>query len=129
MPVPSTIDVAGKTIEDYCDLALAGKLYPEICDLWGVTAMSLMRWLHADPLRAARAKEAKAWAAEHYDHDALADILNARTSEELAKAREAAHHRRWRAKMMARGTYLDYSQKDVDPKDDSTVTIQGGLPD
>ena len=112
MPVPSTIDVACKTIEDYCDLALAGKLYPEICDLWGVTAWSLLRWLNADPQRSARAKEAKAWAAEHCDFEAKSTVEtlpSEATQAQIVRARELAHHLRWRAKMLARGTYSDYS--------------------
>jgi len=117
-----------KTIEEFCDLILDGKMYPQIAELWGVRPSSLFEWLARVPERSARAKLARAQAAELWDHKALEGLVHA-PMDELRRAEAIAHHCRWRSKMYARGTYAEYAQAPAEETDDDrTVKIVNDLP-
>ena len=117
-----------RTIEEFCDLILDGKMYPQIAALWGVRPSSLFEWLNRDPERAAKAKLARGLASELWDHKALEGLVHAPVAE-LRRAEAIAHHCRWRAKMYARGTYAEYAQAPEEKTDDDkTVKIVNDLP-
>ena len=58
---------------------------------------TLCKWLNASDQRSARAREARAASAAAFDEQAERDLRAAATPFELAKARDLAHHLRWRA--------------------------------
>jgi hypothetical protein len=79
----------------------------EIAKAIGVSPGSLVAWIAADPERLARAREARAQTALMWDDKATAVIEEAQDQFELAKAKELAHHYRWRAAKIAPREYGD----------------------
>lgn len=67
----------------------------------------LSRWLAADEQRSARAREARIVAASSWDESAEDEIRNATDSFQLSRAKELAHHYRWRASKIAPKLYGD----------------------
>lgn len=74
----------------------------------GVSIGTLLAWIERDPARSARAREARAMRAKLHDEEALTGIQKASDPFELARAREAAHHLRWRATKIAPKEYGEY---------------------
>ena len=73
----------------------------QIAEELGVSTPSVTQWFNAEPNRSARAKDARRESAQAEDDMALEAI--ARLGEDskpgdIARAREEAQHRRWRAK-------------------------------
>jgi hypothetical protein len=79
----------------------------EIARQVGVSPASLVEWIAADGERLARAREARAQTALMWDDKATAVIEEAQDQFELAKAKELAHHYRWRASKIAPREYGD----------------------
>ena len=73
----------------------------------GVSIGTLISWLDDDVERSARVKEARARSAKFWDEKAEAVIAEAPCKFELERARELAHHYRWRAKAIAPREYGD----------------------
>lgn len=73
----------------------------------GVSAGSLIAWIAADSDRSVRAREARAQTALMWDDKATHVIEEAKDQFELAKAKELAHHYRWRAAKIAPREYGD----------------------
>lgn len=71
----------------------------------GVSTGTLLTWIEADPERSARAREARTATATLWDEQAEAEIRNAKDDLNLRKAKELAHHYRWRAKAIAPREY------------------------
>ena len=84
-----------------------GKTMTNIASAAGVSFGSLQAWLDADPERSARAREARRRAARLWDEKAEAAILSAADPFELARAKDLAHHYRWRASKIAPREYGD----------------------
>ena len=82
--------------------SIAGKLK--------VSIGTLIAWIGADPERSARVKTARTQTAKIWDEMALSGITAAADPFELAKAKEAAHHYRWRAKAIAPKDYGDKTE-------------------
>lgn len=80
-----------------CELITDGKTMTYIAQMAGVSFGSLQTWLEAVPERSARAREARRLTARLYDEEALDGIQRAKDQFSLAKAKEAAHHLRWRS--------------------------------
>lgn len=96
--VRSKLDAIG--IEEVCEKIEADNSLAEIARGYGISGNALTSWLDADPERSARARASRERAARTCDDEALNAInaLNAASSTaEVAKARELAHHYRWRA--------------------------------
>jgi len=74
----------------------------------GVGIGTLIAWIEADSERSARAREARARTARLWDEQATREIAAATDPFELAKAKELAHHYRWRAAKIAP---RDYGEK------------------
>lgn len=88
------------------------KTLTEIARDVGVSLGSLWVWLDGDLDRSARAREARAKTAAIWDDEATRVIEQAGDQFELAKAKELAHHYRWRASKIAPREYGDKVQNE-----------------
>lgn len=115
MPVPVALlggdevtDLAefyGLTEEDILAEIENGRSLTEIATALGHDKSMLSRWLNADEQRSARARDARILAASSWDDAAEDGIRDATDPFELAKAKELAHHYRWRASKIAPAQY------------------------
>jgi transposase len=87
-------------IDALVEKIIEGKLQREICRDIGVAISSMVDWIAEDDERARRVKEARRAAARTYEEQAEQVIRDAAVRFELAKAKELAHHYRWRASRM-----------------------------
>ncbi len=94
-------------IDDLCDRVMSGESITAIAAKLGTSKPNLIRWIDADPDRSARAREARVQAAATYDDMALQGIEEASDPFELARAKEKAHHLRWRASKINPREYGD----------------------
>lgn len=78
----------------------------------GVSIGSLLAWIEADPERSARVREARARTARLWDERAEEEIRLAPDEMALKKAKELAHHYRWRAAKIAPRDYGDKLELD-----------------
>ncbi len=85
----------------------------------GVSIGSLLAWIEADPERSARVREARARTARLWDERAEEEIRLAPDEMALKKAKELAHHYRWRAAKIAPRDYGD--KLEVDNKHSGSV--------
>lgn len=116
-------------IDAICSLIAEGKSLTQIARKAKVSIGSLRNWLAADIARSARAREVRAETAQFWDEKAEAEIRNAKSTLGMAKARELAHHFRWRASKIAPAEYgekLDLTAK-VSPLDGMTTDEQRTL--
>jgi hypothetical protein len=90
-----------------CEAILAPSSMASIAERIGVSQGSLISWIAADPERSARAREARIQTAQMWDEKATRGIEDAADQFELAKAKELAHHYRWRASKIAPRDYGD----------------------
>ena len=85
-------------IDAICARIIDGDMLATICEDIGVSRPALTAWLNADPERQARADRARIDAAASYVEAAERAIIDAPSdSTELTRARELAHHYRWKA--------------------------------
>ena len=84
-----------------------GQTMTAIAQKIGVTVGQLSVWLASDEERSARAREARAYAARIWDDEAERVIQQAGDGFELSRAKELAHHYRWRASKIAPKDYGD----------------------
>ncbi len=89
----------------------------------GVAVGTLLTWIDADPERSARAREARAYTAKLWDEKADEEIRNAADEFELKKAKELAHHYRWRASKIAPREYGDKLELSGNKEAPLTVNI------
>lgn len=82
----------------------------------GVSIGSLLTWCEADPERSARVREARTLMARYWDERAEAVIAEAADDFELKKAKELAHHYRWRGSKIAPKEYGDKMTLAGDPE-------------
>lgn len=94
-------------IEGLVEGILHPKSMRQIAEEIGVSQGSLVAWIGATPERSARAREARAQTALMWDDKATHVIEEAGDQFELAKAKELAHHYRWRAAKIAPKEYGD----------------------
>ena len=90
-----------------CEGITSGLSMRKVAEQIGVSPNALWRWLAADLARSARARAARALTAWHWDEEAEKLLSLARDGLELGKARELAHHYRWRASKIAPKEYGD----------------------
>lgn len=74
-----------------------GTMLADIATKAVVSSGSLLTWLNATPERSARAREARKLGAAVLEEQAQTAIQGASDNFQLAKARELAHHLRWKA--------------------------------
>lgn len=97
-------------IEEICARIINGRSMRQICRDVEIDFATLNRWLLTDPQRSARAQESRKIAAVVYEEMAFEGLLEASDPFELARAKEAAHHLRWRASKIAPAQYGDKLQ-------------------
>lgn len=95
------------TLEMLCDKIIAGDMMREVALEWGVTIYRLRRWIAAEPSRAAAVRAARTLSAATYDEKAEQAIKDAKDDLELKRAKELAHHYRWKASKIDPGQYGD----------------------
>ena len=111
-------------ISDYgldaiCEDIRDGLSQRQIATKLKVSSGALTEWMGRDPERFARAREARADTAQHWDEEAERVLKAASDQLEAMKARELAHHYRWRAKVIAPKIYGDKVSVDAN------LTLEG----
>jgi hypothetical protein len=114
----------GLTETEILDAILDGKSIAQICTEIGCNRSMLSRWLAADEQRSARAREARAASAALWDEKATETIELAKDGFELARAKELAHHYRWRASKIAPKEYGDRTHVEVDDVTDRAEAMR-----
>lgn len=99
------LDATG--IDAICERLTAGDSQRQIAEDLGVSVALLSTWLSA-PERSARAREARIAAARQFDEKAEAELRAASDPFTLAKAKELAHHYRWKA---SKASPKEYGEK------------------
>lgn len=94
-------------IEVLCDRVVDGETLTAICDDIGVNRGSLRRWVALDEKRMKAMHEARVASAQAFDELAEKEIRAAKSKMALSRARELAHHFRWRASKAAPKEYGD----------------------
>lgn len=86
-----------EAIDELCDAIVNGQSMTAFAEGVGASKSMLSRWIAADEERSACVREARIKSAATFDELALQRIDEAGDPFELSKAKEAAHHLRWRA--------------------------------
>lgn len=110
-----------------CDRLADGCAYIKIAEELGISNSALSEWISSNPERSARARESRAAAASIWDEKAETVLSEAPDEFELKKARELAHHYRWRASKIAPRDYGD--KADVTHGGGVTIRIVDEFPD
>lgn len=118
-------------VEAVCDDIGNRKTLTAIAKEQGVSIGSLIGWIEADTERSARVREARQAMARAWDEQAEEEIRSAGDEFELKKAKELAHHLRWRASKIAAREYGDrlaheHSGPDGEPV---KITVITGVPE
>lgn len=88
-------------VERVRDCILEGKTLSQIAMEIGVGRASIFRWQMADPSVATTMNDARVTAARIWDEQAEELMAYAKDPFQFAKAKELAHHYRWRASCIA----------------------------
>lgn len=99
--------------EEVIDLIMRGAGYRFIAQKFGVGLATLHTWMGQNPERLQACAKAREHASHTEDETALNEIASAKDAFELAKARELAIHRRWRAKALNPKQYADSIKVDA----------------
>lgn len=92
-------------LDKICADVIQGETLTAIANKIGVVVASFLIWIDAESERSARIDEARKKSARIWDEKALDGIEGAKDAFALAKAREVAHHLRWRASKIAPRVY------------------------
>jgi hypothetical protein len=95
------------SIDALCERIISGDSLNSVAKSLGIGLSTLTDWIAANPERSARAREARIASATACDDQAFDLVMAAGDPFALAKAKEAAHHLRWRAKTRDPRTYGD----------------------
>lgn len=109
-------------LEALCDRLVAGETMTSICKSINVTKGSMGRWVALNEDRQARVREARIASAEAFDELAEVGIRNAKNPLALARARDLAHHYRWRSSKVDPRRYGDKLELAGDK--DAPLTVQ-----
>ena len=112
LTVAERIEATGG-MDEVARLIADGVPLREIAKRAGVTDGGLLTWIEADAERSARARAVRQSTARMWDERAADVIGQAADQFELSKAKELAHHYRWRASKIAPRDYGDRIQADV----------------
>lgn len=94
-------------LDTVCDLISIGTSLSAIAEQYKVSLGSLIAWISETPERTARTRTARQEAAKLWDEEATRLIAEAKDGFDLSKAKELAHHYRWRASKIAPKEYGD----------------------
>lgn len=97
-----------RDLDDICTRIAGGETMISIATSFGISSGSFSEWCFK-PERSARVRAARELAAYRWDEQAESAIDDARDPFELAKAKEKAHHLRWRSSAIS----PDYSTKET----------------
>jgi hypothetical protein len=97
-------------LDAICERIIGGETLTSIAKSVGCTAGQIVTWVAKDEERLARTREARAHAAKLWDEKAERAIEDASDPFELSRAKELAHHYRWRASKAAPKDYGDKQQ-------------------
>lgn len=103
-------------VDSLCDDIGQRKSLTAIAKEQGVSIGSLLTWIEANPERSARVREARQAMARVWDEEAEEEIRSAADEFGLRKAKELAHHLRWRASKIGVREYGDRMQLAGDPE-------------
>lgn len=103
----SRANFAGLSEDDIIHRIEDGEALATIAASVGRARSKLTEWLQADEARWERSARARASAAGAWDEKAEQELGDARDAFALAKAKERAHHYRWRASKIAPRQYGD----------------------
>ena len=103
-PPRKTLDELG--VDWLCEEIIGGRSFRDIAKQLDMNVSTLTRWA-AKPEHEARVRAARVASAQAFDEMALEGILNAKSKIALGRAKEAAHHLRWRASNVNPGDYGD----------------------
>lgn len=104
-----------------CDQIADGRSLTWIAKEAGVSIGSLLTWLSTEPERSARVDAARRAASWVYEEQALQGLLDATDPFSLTKARDVAHHLRWKASKIHPQRFGDKVQAEVN------TTLSGSL--
>lgn len=118
-------------VEAVCEFIYDGESMTSIAKSHGVSIGSLIAWVASDTERSARVKLARVETARIWDEKAERGIEDAADDFELAKAKDLAHHYRWRASKIAPREYGDKIQQEHTGADGGPVkfTVITGVPE
>lgn len=108
-------------IDQVCEMICDANSLTVIAAFYGISTGRLVTWIEADPERSVRAREARTLTAQMWDEKAQDGIDLATDPFELAKAKEMAHHFRWRASKIAPKTYGDKVQQEITGADGGPI--------
>ncbi len=94
-------------IEAVCADLADQKSLTQIAQEQEVSIGSLLTWIEADPDRSAITREVRSLMARHWDDKAERALMDAPDEFELKRAKEMAHHYRWRASKIRPSEYGD----------------------
>jgi transposase-like protein len=116
MPAPRPWKTDAIDLDWMCDRIAGGASMADLARHYGIDTGQFSVWCAADAQRSARIKSARAISAAHWDEKAERGLEGAEDQFELSRAKEMAHHYRWRASKIS----PDYGDK-------STVTHAGAV--
>lgn len=118
----ATLDAYG--LDKVCEQIISCGTLTFVAADAGVSLPSLLAWIEAVPERSARVREAREATGRLWDERAETEIREAADEFGLKKAKELAHHYRWRASKVACKEYGDKVQHaDADGKKLAPATI------
>lgn len=120
-PAKQRIDAYG--LDAVCDDIIGGNSLTSIAKSLSVSVGTLLSWVEADVERSARVREARAYTARLWDERAEEGIRLAEDELSLKKAKEIAHHYRWRASKIAPREYGDKLELSGNKEAPLTVNI------
>lgn len=98
-------------IDSICSRIIEGDSITEIAKSHDIEPTTLRAWLRSDDARYARARDAIEQSADTCDEQAF-ELL--KTEKDVSRARELAHHLRWRAKIRNPKRYGDRVDMNID---------------
>lgn len=110
-------------IDAICEMLTSGISATRIAKQIDVSVGTLLNWIDDDITRSARVREARMRSAKYWDEKAEEVIREAPDKFELERARELAHHYRWRAKAIAPRDYGDRVTQEHTGKDGAPITM------
>lgn len=117
----NALDAQG--IDWLCDKLTEGWTQRAICAELGIDPSTLCKWIAADAQRSARAREARVSAARAFEERAAEVIEEAVDPFSLAKAKELAHHYRWKASKASPKEYGDKVETVHSGEIDHSLTV------
>lgn len=126
-PPTARLKIEAYGLDKICEDITGGGSLSKICDEIGVNISSLIEWIELDSNRSARIKEARRHSARVWDEKAERGLEQAKDKFELEKARDLAHHYRWRAKAIAPRDYGDKITQEVTGSNGGPLVVANAM--